>query len=155
MNIVDKQPYIILKVKELIEQNKSKILFRQQKIDEKRKQKKILEELAQEEEKKKIELLNKLAEQAPYWDIIKDIESRLDHATVSSQAQSFIPRLEGDELTRGHIPMNGFTDQKVIRDTRFRIVEALRMAGLSSTQAARDVVQQMIPRPHLAIHGIL
>lgn len=89
----------------------------------------------------------------PYWSIIKDIAPRLDHATVSSQAHSFMPT--EDELTRGHMPLNGFTDQRVIRDTRFRIVEALRMAGLAHTQAARDVVQQLHPRPHLAIHGII
>ena len=76
----------------------------------------------------------------------------MDQATISSQAQAFVK--EGDGLTRGHLPLNGFTDHKVIRDTRFRIMEALRMAGLQQSQAAREVVAQFHPRPHLAIHGL-
>jgi hypothetical protein len=71
---------------------------------------------------------------------------------VSSQGQSY---LKGEEETRGHMPLNGFTDQRVIRDTRFRITEALRMAGLQHSQAAKEIIQQYHPRPHLAIHGII
>jgi hypothetical protein len=143
------------RTKLLIEENKPKILFRQQKVEEKRQKQKLLEEQAQEDEQRRLELLNKLAEQAPYWSSIQNIESRFDHATTSSTAQSYIPRDENDELTRGHLPLNGFTDHRVIRDTRFRLVEALRMANLMNTQAAAEVIQRYHPRPHLAIHGII
>jgi hypothetical protein len=145
----------IERTKQLIEENKPKILFRQQKVEEKRQKQKLLEEQVQEEEQRRLELLNKLAEQAPYWSSIQNIESRFDHATTSSTAQSYIPRDEVDELTRGHLPLNGFTDHRVIRDTRFRLVEALRMANLMNTQAAAEIVQRYHPRPHLAIHGII
>ena len=60
-----------------------------------------------------------------------------------------------DELTRGHLPMNGFTDNKVIKDARFRLAAALRSAGVINTVAARTAIAQFHPQPHLAIHGIL
>jgi hypothetical protein len=99
-----------------------------------------------------------LSAQAPYWDAIKDIESRYTHATISSLAQEYTP--ENFEAThdlqkeRGHVPLLGFSDVKIIRDTRFRLVEALRMAGVQHSQAAKEVVARYHPRPHLAIHGI-
>lgn len=63
--------------------------------------------------------------------------------------------IEIEEETRGHLPLNGFTDQRVIRDTRFRLAEALRLAGVANSSAAKEIVQRFHQRPHLAIHGIL
>ncbi len=90
--------------------------------------------------------------QVPYFENIQDIESRLDHVTASVKAHQYIETAEG---TRGHLPLNGFTDQKVIRDTRFRLAEAFRLAGIANSTAAKEMVQRFHPRPHLAIHGIL
>ncbi len=109
------------------------------------------------QEEKKLELLLRLAEQVPYFQTIQDIAPRYDQATMSTIQGQYLPIPDDINLAkqRGHIPLLGFTDHKIIRDTRFRIMEALRMAGLQNTQAAKDVVQQYHPRPHLAIHGIL
>lgn len=109
------------------------------------------------QEEKKMELLIKLAEQVPYFQTIQDIAPRFDQLTFCTQQGQYLPIPDEANLAkqRGHMPLLGFTDQKVVRDTRFRIMEALRMAGLQHTQAAKDIVQQYHPRPHLAIHGIL
>lgn len=90
--------------------------------------------------------------QVPYFDAIQDPQSRLDHITASAKAHEYIAPEEG---TRGHLPLNGFTDGRVIQDTRFRIAEALRQGGVAGSRAAREVVARLYPRPHLAIHGIL
>lgn len=111
-----------------------------------------MQEEALKQEEKRLELLNKLAQQASYWSAIQDIKSRLDQATTSSKAQEYIVP---DAPMRGHFPMQGFGDQKIIKDARFRLVEALRMAGIQHSSAARDAVQQYCQRPHLAIHGII
>jgi hypothetical protein len=52
-------------------------------------------------------------------------------------------------------PLHGFEDNKIVSDIRFKLVTALREAGVHNTESARQVIQQYHPRPHLAIHGIL
>jgi hypothetical protein len=51
--------------------------------------------------------------------------------------------------------MFGFADQKIIKDSRFRLITALRSAGVIQSEAARAAIAQFNPRPHLAIHGII
>ena len=97
-------------------------------------------------------LLLKLAEQVPYFEAIQNVSSKLDHITASVKGHEYF---KGEDLTRGHIPLNGFTDRAVIRDSRFRLATALREAGIHGSEAAKLVVQQFCPRPHLAIHGII
>lgn len=99
-----------------------------------------------------MELLAKLAQQVPYWESIQNIESRLDHVTAAVKGQEYV---KGEELTRGHLPLNGFADGNIIKDTRFRLAEALRRAGVMQSDAARQAVAAFHPRPHLAIHGIV
>lgn len=88
----------------------------------------------------------------PYFEAIQNAESKLDHVTASAKAHEYF---KGEDLTRGHIPMNGFTDAKVITDSRFRLAAALRSAGIQHSEAARVAVANFCPRPQLAIHGIL
>jgi hypothetical protein len=140
-------------LKKLVEENKSKVELRAAKYAEKLQQRKQHEEELLMEEERKIAMLQKLAEQVPYFDTISNIETRYDQATASTVGHQFVENEE--EATRGHIPLYGFADQRIIRDTRFRLAEALRSAGLAQSSAARDLVQRMNPRPHLAIHGLL
>jgi hypothetical protein len=49
----------------------------------------------------------------PYWDSIQNAESKLDHITAAVKGQEYIG-LEEPGM-RGHIPMYGFTDKKVIK----------------------------------------
>ena len=60
----------------------------------------------QQEEQRRLELLAKLAEQVPYWENIQAATSKLDHITAAAKGQEYV---KGEELTRGYIPMNGFT----------------------------------------------
>ena len=46
-----------------------------------------------------------------------------------------------EPAARGHIPLNGFTDQRIFKDARFRLGLALREAGLHHTEAARAVIE--------------
>ncbi len=71
------------------------------------------------------------------------MESKLDHITASVQSHTYV---KGDELTRGHIPLNGFTDVKVFRDAKFRLGLALRQAGIHHTNAARDAIANITHR---------
>lgn len=91
--------------------------------------------------------------QVPYYDAIQDASSRLDHITASAKGHEYVA--SGDPLYRGHLPLNGFTDGKVIQDSRFRLAEALRRCGVAGSEAARAVVAQFHPRPQLAIHGLI
>eukprot|EP01039_Chlorochromonas_danica_P003981 gene3980-4355_t len=139
-------------LKTLIEKNRSKVELRAQKFQEKQQEKKLKQEEAQRQEEERIELLNRLAQQASYWNAIQDIKSRLDQATISSKAQEYTPM---EAPTRGHFPLQGFVDAKIVKDARFRLVEALRIANIHNSSAARDAVLQFCPRPHLAIHGLI
>jgi hypothetical protein len=108
-----------------------------------------------EEELHRLKVLDMLAAEVPYWEAVQQASSKLDHVTASVLAHQYVP-LEEDALAlaRGHMNLNGFTDQKTIKDSRFRLVAALRDAGLQHSAAAKEAVQRMFPRPHLAIHGI-
>jgi hypothetical protein len=89
----------------------------------------------------------------PYWSAIQEVESKLGHITASAKAHEYVSPEEA--ATRGHMALNGFSDSKVIQDSRFRLAEALRNLGLAHSEAAKVAVQSFIPRPQLAIHGIL
>lgn len=106
----------------------------------------------QEEDAVRLELLMKLAASVPYWDAIENATSQLDHVTAAVKAQEW---QQPEQLTRGFLGLNGFGDRKIVRDTRFRLAEALRAAGVAQSKVAQQVVQQFNPRPHLAIHGVL
>jgi hypothetical protein len=91
--------------------------------------------------------------QVPYYEAIQDATSKLDHITASAKAHEYVAPEEPG--VRGHLPLNGFTDGRVVQDTRFRLAEALRRCGVAGSQAAKNVVAQYYSRPHLAIHGLL
>ena len=93
-----------------------------------------------------------LASTVPYWDAVKNATSQLDHVTAAVKAQEWVPP---EEVTRGFLSSYGFCDKKVVRDTRFRLAEALREAGIARSKVAAEVVQKFHQRPHLAIHGVL
>jgi hypothetical protein len=99
------------------------------------------------------ELKKKLAQQVPYFDSMQRVKANLAHLTASAKGHEYQPALE--EEGRGHLPLNGFTDTKVISDARFRLAAALRQAGVQHTDAARHAVAAMYPRPQLSIHGLL
>jgi hypothetical protein len=91
--------------------------------------------------------------QVPYYESIVDVKSNVNQKTASVIAQEYIKSEE--ELTRGHLPLNSFSDHAIVRDARFRLAEALARANVQHTDAARDAVLRLNPRPHLAIHGLL
>lgn len=91
--------------------------------------------------------------QVPYFDAIQEATSRLDHITASAKAHEYNAPLSPG--ARGHIPMNGFHNDRIVKDVRFRLAEALRKCGVHNSQAAKDAVARFHPRPQLAIHGLL
>ena len=139
-------------MRELIEQNRGHVERRELLRLEKEQDK--VRRLAQkaEEEAQRLELLMKLAASVPYWDAVENATSQLDHVTAAAKAQEWV---QPEQLTRGFLESYGFGDKKIVRDTRFRLAEALREAGIAQSRVAAEVVQRFNPRPHLAIHGIL
>ena len=138
----------------VIAANKERVAVREQArlAKEEEKHKKDLQHA--EAEARKMDMLMRLAAQVPYYDDIQNATSKLDHVTAAAQAHLY---LGGAEEFRGHMRATGFADTKIISDARFRLAEALRDAAPSLIQsaAARVVIAQFNPRPHLAIHGVL
>lgn len=139
-------------LKQQIEENRNKVEARTELYWQKIELSKLKEEELKQKEIKRLELLTKIAEQCPYWDEIQNVDSKLDHITIAALNSMYH---KGDELTRGHIPMMGFTDKKIITDTRFKLISALRNAGVAHSDYARVAVANINPIPHLAIHGLL
>lgn len=99
----------------------------------------------------------------PYYEKIKNVESKLDHITASARAQEYQGSEEG---CRGHLAINGFTDKGIIcgssnnipltlplhlnvaifKDARFRLGLALRAAGVHQSEAARETIAALHPR---------
>lgn len=94
-------------------------------------------------ESERLELLNKLAEQVPYFDALQNAVSRLDHVTTSVLGHQYN---KPATPTRGFNPMNGFTDERVFKDAKFRLGLALRAAGVHTSTAARDAIASLCPR---------
>ena len=103
-------------------------------------------------EMKRLELLAKIAEECPYWEGLQNVHSKLDHVTVAAQYAMY---MKGEDMTRGHLPLLGFADKKVISDARFKLISALRSAGVGQSDYAKVAVDRINPRPHLAIHGLI
>ena len=61
---------------------------------------------------------------APYWESILQAKANLGHITASVKGHEYHAPLE--DGTRGHLPLNGFADGKVIGDARLRLAIALR-----------------------------
>lgn len=142
------------RVKEELERNKEKVIQLTKEWEQSREESRRQRELRlQEDEIKRTALLMKIASQVPYWQSIQEVESKLDHVTAAAKAHEYLDN--NNDLGRGHMPMNGFTDSNVISDSRFRLAAALRAAGIHQSQAAQAAVKQFFPRPHLAIHGIV
>jgi hypothetical protein len=139
-------------MKKEIEDNKWKVDMREQLRVEKEDEKRRKEEDLRLKECRRMEWLSKLAEQVPYWEAMQNAQSKLDHITASAKAWEYIGV---DDPGRGYLPLNGFADNRVLRDARVRLAMALREAGVSHTVAAKEVVQHFHPRPQLAIHGLL
>jgi hypothetical protein len=140
-----------------IEANKDRLRDRNQRFLEQREQELHRQEMEyQNQQSRKMELLMSIVKQVPYYDRIQTVESKLDHITASVKAQEYCP-IDGDHpsQSRGHMPMHGFADQRIIRDSRLRLATALRAAGLIHSQAARAAIARFHPKPQLAIHGIL
>lgn len=102
-----------------------------------------MEELRKLEEeeirKKKIE---ELIESVPYKPVIDKIEkdtNRLQQGTVSSTAE---PYNEYDLFK-----VNGYNDEEIFKDQRFRLIMALRQAGLQNSEYGRNMVMNL-PASH-------
>jgi len=132
--------------------NKERVAARKEEwvAKEEAKRRKELQHL--ENEARKMDFLMRLASQVPYYDEIQNISSKLDHVTAAAHAQEY---LGAQQEHRGFMRPTGFADAKIITDARFRLAEALRDANVIQSKAARPVIAQFHPRPHLAIHGIL
>lgn len=135
-----------------IEENREKVEQRHEQYWEKERLRKKQEEELQQKEVMRLELLAKIVEQCPYWEGLQNVHSKLDHITTAA-AQAMYQK--GEDLTRGHMPLQGFADKNVIKDTRFKLISALRNAGVAHSEYAKTAVAKINPMPHLAIHGIL
>jgi hypothetical protein len=140
-------------IKKKIELNRLKVQGRRDLLGDKELKKKLKEEEAEVADSRRLEALVRLAQQVPYFDSMQRVKANLAHLTASAKGHEYQPALE--EEGRGHLPLNGFTDTKVISDARFRLAAALRQAGVQHTDAARHAVAAMYPRPQLSIHGLL
>ena len=118
---------------------------------------------AQADELIRLEKLMKLAQTVPYYDSIQEAESRLDYITTAVRNHEYKPYIADTTMGRNidnnalgvFQPLHGFEDNKIVSDIRFKLVSALREAGVHNTPHAQHIIQQYHPRPHLAIHGIL
>mmetsp|Transcript_36290 Transcript_36290/g.34299 ORF Transcript_36290/g.34299 Transcript_36290/m.34299 type:complete len:746 (+) Transcript_36290:142-2379(+) len=140
-------------MKKEIESNRLKVQGRRDLLGDKESKKKLKEEEAEVADSRRLEALIRLAQQVPYFGNMQRVKANLAHLTASAKGHEYQPALE--EEGRGHLPLNGFTDTKVISDARFRLATALRQAGVQHTDAAKHAVAAMHPRPQLSIHGIL
>ena len=73
--------------------------------------------------------------------VTERVEAKMDvqsdpERILAGTAASTAPRADDFQM----YPVQGYTDQKIMRDMRFRITEALTRAGLNQTQHARQTV---------------
>ncbi|KAJ1387175.1 hypothetical protein B484DRAFT_459876 [Ochromonadaceae sp. CCMP2298] len=142
-----------VRLQTMVEQSRPKVQRRAQLLDEKGERRRAREAEVAQEELRRIELLNQLASQVPYYQALLDATARLDHVTASAKGHAYTAP-DPAWASRGHLALNGFTDGKVISDSRFRLAEALRACGVSNSSAAQAAVARNFARPHLAIHGL-
>ena len=140
------------RVKREVEENRWRVEMREHNRLEREEDKRRCEEQQLQLEQRRLEWLARLAEQVPYWEALQNAQSRLDHVTASAKAWEYVSSGPG---ARGYLPLNGFADNKVMKDARVRLAMALRDAGVQNSQYAAQVVREFHPRPQLAIHGIL
>ena len=60
---------------------------------------------------------------------------------------------KGEQVTRGHMPLNGFTDGQIIGDARFRLAAALRQ--VSHCKILYSVMTAQIHHLHAVMHWTL
>ena len=135
----------------MVEAHRPNVEQRRQLLSEKEEERRQKELEMERKELQRMELLARLAEQVPYFAAIQSATSKLDHVTASILNSQY----HREDFGRGFGPMNGYTDSATIADSRFRLTEALRAAGVIGSQYSAQVVRDMFPRQHLAVHGIV
>lgn len=124
--------------KAMLEETKGDVIRREDMRRAKEEERKLRLEEELRSEERRVELLQKLASQVPYWDKVQNAKANLSHITAAVAAQAYVQVEEGG---RGFLPLNGFTDGKIVSDPRFRLVSALREAGIMHTDAARQIIE--------------
>jgi hypothetical protein len=135
----------------LVEAHRPNVQQRRDLLSEREEERRQKELELERKELQRMELLARLAEQVPYFAAIQSATSKLDHVTANILNSQY----HREDFGRGFGPMNGYTDSATIADSRFRLTEALRSAGVIGSKYGGQVVQSLFPRPHLAVHGIV
>lgn len=98
-------------------------------------------------EREKLERLSALAATVPYWENVQNAKADLDKTTKARENDFYQEDLSGlYGFQQGEGKLRSFTNEKVFSDVRFRLGAALHAAGVSHTQASRDMIRMMVPR---------
>ncbi|XP_019635187.1 PREDICTED: coiled-coil domain-containing protein 148-like [Branchiostoma belcheri] len=128
---------------EQAEHDKERVKYREEQIEKKHQRRKEAQERQEEEEREKerrLEALRQMVEPHVEVDPV-----RMMGDTTASKARMGIGTEEDINIQRPLFHLHGFTDQQVASDNRVRVEQALREAGLHTSEYARHILKDIAP----------
>ena len=128
------------------EKNRERVSYRSrlQKDKDDAKQARIKKELAREDERK--ERLNEVASNVPYFDRIQNLQ--LDRTRVQRDTKGFVAYKNASEEERRFGSIDGYYDETIWKDVRFKIQTAIRAAGLHQSSVVKRIFQVQVSAPY-------
>ncbi|CAH1239117.1 CCDC148 [Branchiostoma lanceolatum] len=128
---------------EQAEHDKERVKYREEQIEKKTQQKREAQERQEEEERQKerrLEALRQMVEPHVEVDPV-----RMMGDTTASKARMGVGAEEDINIQKPLFHLHGFTDQQVASDNRVRVEQALREAGLHTSEYARHILKDIAP----------
>ncbi|XP_078572645.1 coiled-coil domain-containing protein 148-like isoform X2 [Branchiostoma floridae x Branchiostoma japonicum] len=128
---------------EQAEHDKERVRYREEQIEKKTQQRREAQERQEEEERQKerrLEALRQMVEPHVEVDPV-----RMMGNTTASKARMGIGAEEDINIQKPLFHLHGFTDQQVASDNRVRVEQALREAGLHTSEYARHILKDIAP----------
>ena len=119
----------------LLIETEKRVKYRQDLNGMKKEERQAREELLQEEERAKQRRLERLAQS-----VAPEVEADPTRMRAHTYASYLMFEADQDEEGTAFNPVHGYFDERLFQDQRFRIGEALRAAGLHTTDYGRRVL---------------
>ena len=119
--------------------------LRLQKSKDLAKQERIEKKLALETERK--DRLNEVASNVPYFDRIQNLQ--VDRTRVQSDTKGFVAYKNASEEERRFGSIDGYYDETIWKDVRFKIQSAIRAAGLHQSSVVQRIFQVEVSAPYV------
>ena len=126
--------------------NSERVLYRSKLLKDKNKKKQNIQKKKLCYEKQRSKRLMDMKSNVPYFDRIRNL--KLDRDRVCSDTKGFAAYKNASDEERQFGTIDGYYDETIWKDVRFKIQSAIRAAGLHQSAVVRRIFQVEVSAPY-------